>query len=270
MHTMEREGDERDTIRTVLDRGPPARRGGGLTPASAGSLARRPAGGSQPVGPRRGRPCRGRLRRGAGGGPRAVVYLQPAGNSNRPPIRYNAPFTTSVRGLCHGIESRCLPARADRPGVVVSHALLVVAIGARSRSTATTHARDATTQTLHSAPTLSGAHPQAPLRCLCTNDQRPQASPAVSSPPEDHLNPWTSAPCRHLAPLLSRCGLSLWRLGRVGQSPGQWSSQWRSLAPVALHRLQRVFSGNPWHAVAWQARRARPAGMGGGGVGGRL
>src|SRR5437660_7731704 len=27
-----------------------------------------------------------------------VVYLQPAGNSDRPPIRYNAPFTTGVRG----------------------------------------------------------------------------------------------------------------------------------------------------------------------------
>src|SRR2546429_9011517 len=25
-----------------------------------------------------------------------VVYLQPAGNSDRPPIRYNAPFTTGV------------------------------------------------------------------------------------------------------------------------------------------------------------------------------
>ena len=95
-----------------------------------------------------------------------VVYLQPAGNSNRPPIRYNAPFTTGVRGLCHGIEPRCLPARADRSGVVVSHALVGVAIGARSRSTDTTHASDATTQTLHSTQTLDGSRPQAPLRRL--------------------------------------------------------------------------------------------------------
>jgi integrase len=98
--------------------------------------------------------------------PGPVVYLQPAGNSNRPPIRYNAPFTTGVRGLCHGIEPRWLPAHADRSGVVVSHTLVVVAIGARSRSTTTTHTSDATTQTLHSAQTLSGSHPQAPLRCL--------------------------------------------------------------------------------------------------------
>src|SRR6266852_6939052 len=123
-----------------------------------------------------------------------VVYLQPAGNADRPPIRYNAPFTTGVRGLCHGLQPPFLPARADRPGVVVSHALLGVAIGARSRSTDTTHASDATTQTLHSAHTLSGSHPQAPLRRLCTHDRRPQPSAAFSSPPEDHRNPWTSAP----------------------------------------------------------------------------
>ena len=73
----------------------------------------------------------------------------------------------------------------------------VVAIGARSRSTATTHASDATTQTLHSAPTLPGLtrkpHCDA---CEQTIEDR-QASAAFSSTPEDHLNPWTSAPCRH-------------------------------------------------------------------------
>src|SRR5262249_31431887 len=37
--------------------------------------------------------------------------------------RYNAPFTTSARGLCHGIPSRFLPARADRPGVGVPETL---------------------------------------------------------------------------------------------------------------------------------------------------
>src|SRR4030095_4662118 len=105
------------------------------------------------------------------------------------------------------------PARADRLGVVVSHALVVVAIGARSRSTATTHASDATTKARHSAHTLSGSHPQAPLRRLCTNDRRPQVPAAFSSTPEDHLNPWTSEPRRHFTPFLSRCGLSLWLLG---------------------------------------------------------
>src|SRR5438093_7713056 len=97
-----------------------------------------------------------------------VVYLQPAGNSDRPPIRYNAPFTTGVRGLCHGIQPRFPPAGADCLGVVVSHALLVVAIGARRRATDTTHASDATPQTLHGAQTLPRSHPSTPLRRLCT------------------------------------------------------------------------------------------------------
>ena len=92
-----------------------------------------------------------------------VVYLQAAGNSDRPPIRYNPPFTTCVRGLCHDSQPCCLPARADRSGVGVSHARLVLAIGPRRRSTDTTHARDATTQTVHSTQTLSGSRPQAPL-----------------------------------------------------------------------------------------------------------
>src|SRR5215471_2594345 len=97
-----------------------------------------------------------------------VVYLQRAGNSDRSPIRYNTPFTTCVRGLCHGIQPRFLPAHADRPAVGVSHALLGVAIGAHSRSTDTTHAHGATPQTLHGAQALPRSHPSTPLRRLCT------------------------------------------------------------------------------------------------------
>src|SRR4029450_9522095 len=43
---------ERDAIRTILRRGPPARGGRRLTPAPAGSLAGRPAGGRGAVGTR--------------------------------------------------------------------------------------------------------------------------------------------------------------------------------------------------------------------------
>src|SRR2546428_11136672 len=35
----------------------------------------------------------------------------PSGNSSHPKTRYNAPFTTCVRGLCHGIPSRFLSTR---------------------------------------------------------------------------------------------------------------------------------------------------------------
>src|SRR5207244_12888834 len=79
-----------------------------------------------------------------------VVYLQPAGNSDRPPIRYNAPFTTGVRGLCHGIEPCFLPVGADCLGVVVFHALLVVSIGVCRRSLYTSCASDVCTQPLSS------------------------------------------------------------------------------------------------------------------------
>src|SRR5262249_59225811 len=72
--------------------------------------------------------------------------------------RYNAPFTTSVRGLCHGIPSRFLPARADRPGVGVPDALWAVAIGAYGNSPTDTRAADAAPPPLQRAQTLYGAH----------------------------------------------------------------------------------------------------------------
>src|SRR5437867_10355796 len=95
-----------------------------------------------------------------------VVYLQPAGNFDRPPIRYNAPFTTGVRGLCHGIQPRFLPACADRPGVGVPDALRTVAIGARCSSTDATRASHATPQALVRPQTLYRPDPSAPLRRL--------------------------------------------------------------------------------------------------------
>src|SRR2546426_396276 len=95
-----------------------------------------------------------------------VVYLYPAGNSSCPKTRYNAPFTTCVRGLCHGIPSRFLPARADRPGVVVPDTLWAVAIGACCSSPNDTQAAAAPIQALQKAQALSGSHPYTLLRCL--------------------------------------------------------------------------------------------------------
>src|SRR5215510_13507406 len=79
---------------------------------------------------------------------RRVVYLQRAGNSSCLKTRYNASFTTYMRGLCHGIPSRFLPARADRPGVGVPDALWAVAIGACCSSPNTTQAAAAPGQAL--------------------------------------------------------------------------------------------------------------------------
>jgi len=73
-------------------------------------------------------------------------------------IRYNALFTTSVRGLCPGIPSRFLPARADRPGVGVPDALWAVAIGAYGSSPADPQAAQATPHPLQRAQTLYRSH----------------------------------------------------------------------------------------------------------------
>src|SRR5262249_61698783 len=121
---------------------------------------------------------------------RSGLVPPPCGYFDRPPIRYNTPFTTYVRGLCYGIQPRFLPARADRPTVGVSHALLGVAIGARRRSTDTTHASAAAPQTLHGAQTLCRAHPHAPLRGLCAGRRAaPAGSRPPATPPRPHARP---------------------------------------------------------------------------------
>src|SRR5712692_2914785 len=87
----------------------------------------------------------------------------PSGNSSHTKTRYNAPFTTCVRGLCHGIPSRFLPTRADRPGVGVPDALWAVAIGACCRSPHATQAADAPVQVLQKAQAFAGSHPSTLL-----------------------------------------------------------------------------------------------------------
>src|SRR6516162_417247 len=77
LHPRERESDERNTLRTVLDRGPPTWSDRGLTPTPARSVAGRPAGGSRPLGARGRGP--------AGGGPRAGVLCGPPGGRARGP-----------------------------------------------------------------------------------------------------------------------------------------------------------------------------------------
>src|SRR5205823_10171771 len=66
------------------------------------------------------------------------------------------PSTICVRGHCHDIQPRFLPARTDRPGVGVPDALWAVAIGAYGSSPAATQAAEATPHTLQRAQTLSG------------------------------------------------------------------------------------------------------------------
>src|SRR6266446_446872 len=64
-------------------------------------------------------------------------------------------------------------------------------------------------------------------------------------------------PRRHLAALLPEPRLCLSRLGRLGQSPRQWPSPWRSLAAAPVCGLSSLLSRDPRHALAWQARLCR-------------
>src|SRR5262250_63148 len=69
------------------------------------------------------------------------------------------PFSTCARGHCHDIQPRFLPARAHRPGVVVSDTLWPLAIGACCSSPHAPQAAAAPMQALPKAQALSRSHP---------------------------------------------------------------------------------------------------------------
>ena len=92
--------------------------------------------------------------------------------------------------------------------------------------------------------------------------QAPATPPPPAPPPADSLHAWPPAPGGHLTTVLPPSGLRLSRLGGKGQSQFEWSSQRWSLATVVWQPLCGVLSGNCWHAVVWQARLSRSAGVG--------
>jgi hypothetical protein len=152
------------------------------------------------------------------------------------------PFSTGVRGHCRDIPPRFLPARAHRPGVVVSDTLWAVAIGTCCRSPKDTQAAAAPMQALQKAQALSGSHPSTLLCCLCTGDRGSKATALSSSTPDDSFDTRPPPSRRHLASLLSGSRLSLWGLAGARQYHVQRSSQWRSLATALLQSMSRGFS----------------------------
>src|SRR5438874_13812598 len=76
------------------------------------------------------------------------------------------PLSTCVRGHCHDIQPRFLPARAHRPGVVVPDTLWPLAIGACGSSPNDAQAAAAPMQALPKAQALSRSHPSTLLCCL--------------------------------------------------------------------------------------------------------
>src|SRR2546428_457922 len=117
---------------------------------------------------------------------------------------------------------------------------------------------------------VSWSHTQAPLYGLCAGGAGTSGSAPPPPPAADHFQPGTATPGGPLAALLPPSGLRLSRLGGLGQSQCEWSSERRPVAAILLHGLRGLFPRDPRHAVPWQTRRAREAGVGGGRVGGRL
>src|SRR4030095_13786268 len=71
------------------------------------------------------------------------------------------------------------------------------------------------------------------------------------TPPPHRADARAPTPGRHLHPFLPEPGLCLSGMGRMGQSPCQWPSQWRALAAAAVCRLSRLFPRDPGHALSW-------------------
>jgi hypothetical protein len=117
------------------------------------------------------------------------------------------------------------------------------------------------------SPPLPGLTPKPPwAACEPATASRPQAPWAPLPPASPHAEPPRG---EHLVPLLSRSCLSLWRLARAGPSHVPRASHRRPLATAAWHALWWLLPRDPRHPVAWHARGARAARVGGGRAGGR-
>jgi hypothetical protein len=87
--------------------------------------------------------------------------------------------------------------------------------------------------------------------CQHTTDSHPQAPSSSASAYRAHAG--TPPPGRHCYPFLSEPALPVLGLGGLGEYPRQWPSRWGALAPTAVHRLSRLFSGDPRRTLSWEA-----------------
>src|SRR5262249_16635788 len=177
-------------------------------------------------------------------------------------------FTTCVRGLCHGITPLFLPADVPGTPLALHHAALCLANPVYRTGSPPTTSPTPTAPAPPRPEAVSWPPPQAPgRRRSAAPPARPPAARGPAPPPRAHARP--PAPGGHVVALLPPYQLRLSGLGRVGQYQCQRASQRRPLAPAALQQLWRLLPGEPWHALAWHARGAPPAGVGGGGAGGK-
>src|SRR6266851_5064435 len=99
-----------------------------------------------------------------------------------------------------------------------------------------------TAKTPPCAHPLCGPHHQAALRRLCIQ-QCPSPTDTLSPATPHRAHAGAPPPGRHLDTFLPEPGLYVPRMGRMGQPPCQWPSQWRSLASAAVYRLSLLLSG---------------------------
>src|SRR5215831_7921586 len=179
------------------------------------------------------------------------------------------PYQPVVRGLCHDSTPFLLSACGVGTAVVLCDAACCLAQprrqGPASASRGGTHQAQA--HPLPRAPTVCRPDTQTALCPVCA---RSRASPRATAGATraDAPNPPPPSHGGHLQALLSPCRRSLSRLAGLGQSAGQWPSQWWPLAAVPVYLVQKLRSGAPRHHLSWQAGGAREAGVGGGRAGG--
>ena len=154
-----------------------------------------------------------------------------------------------LRGHCHGTNPLFLPARARCTGVVLPHALLAVAPRRRCPSPADCAIQATPTPPLSRPQTVGGPDAQTALCPVCA---RRSAAPSAAAGATRAAAPDSSTPPhdRHLNTLLSPYGLSLSRLARAWEPARQRPSQWRSLAPIPLHRVPGLLSRASWHDLS--------------------
>src|SRR5215471_11796146 len=83
--------------------------------------------------------------------------------------------------------------------------------------------------------------------------RRREPTPFAGLTTKPHCDAWAPTPGGHREAFLPQPGLCLSGLGGLGEPPRQWPSQWRALAATAVRRLSRLLSGDPRHALPWQA-----------------
>src|SRR5215470_8390288 len=93
--------------------------------------------------------------------------------------------------------------------------------------------------------------------CPTTLEPTPPATRPFSPTTAHRHDARTPPPGGDLHTFLPQPKLCLSGLGRLGQSPRQWPSEWRSLAATAVHRLSRLLSRDPWYDLSWQAHLCR-------------